>query len=154
MSEYKTRIKQKRDTSANWTANDPVLLDGEIIIVDTASGSVRKKVGDGVKKYSQLPFDDEEFYNALAEKCDASAFVETTLTATGWSDGQQILSVPGLGANQNGVIGISQSISDEQFTAASKAGLYICAQSTDSITIAANGTVPECNIPVTVILLS
>ena len=55
MAEYNARIRQKRDTSANWTAKDPILLDGEIIIVDTASGSVRKKVGDGTKKYSQLP---------------------------------------------------------------------------------------------------
>ena len=30
------RAKNKRDTSANWTAADPVLLDGEIIIVDTS----------------------------------------------------------------------------------------------------------------------
>ena len=50
MAEYNARIRQKRDTSANWTAKDPILLDGEIIIVDTASGSVRKKVGDGTKK--------------------------------------------------------------------------------------------------------
>lgn len=56
---FNARVRNKRDTSANWTANDPVLLDGEIIIVDTASGEVRYKVGDGVKKYSQLPFSDE-----------------------------------------------------------------------------------------------
>lgn len=154
MAEFNARIRQKRDTSANWTAKDPILLDGEIIIVDTASGSVRKKVGDGTKTYSQLPFDDEEIYNALAGKCDASVFIDTVLTASGWSDGQQVLSISGLGAEQNGVIGISQSISDDQFTAAAKAGLYICAQSAGSITIAANGTVPECDIPVTVILLS
>ena len=53
------RTRHTRDTSANWTKYDPVLLSGEIIIVDTASGEVRYKVGDGVKKYSQLPFDDE-----------------------------------------------------------------------------------------------
>ena len=81
MAEYNARIRQKRDTSANWTAKDPILLDGEIIIVDTASGSVRKKVGDGTKKYSQLPFDDEEMLTALAEKCDASNAVTATLTA-------------------------------------------------------------------------
>ena len=46
------RIKNKRDTSANWTANDPVLLNGEIIIVDTAAGDVRYQVGDGSKQYS------------------------------------------------------------------------------------------------------
>ena len=113
MAEYNARIRQKRDTSANWTAKDPILLDGEIIIVDTASGSVRKKVGDGTKKYSQLPFDDEEMLTALAEKCDASNAVTATLTAAGWASGQ----------------------------------------AAGSVTIAANGAVPTCDIPVVVILL-
>ena len=53
------RIKNKRDTAANWDKNNPVLLNGEIIIVDTSSGEVRTKTGDGVKTYKQLPFDDE-----------------------------------------------------------------------------------------------
>lgn len=53
------RTRHTRDSSANWTKYDPVLLSGEIIIVDTASGEVRYKVGNGVKRYSQLPFDDE-----------------------------------------------------------------------------------------------
>lgn len=56
-----TRHQLSRDTSANWTASDPVLLDGEVIIVDTDAGMVRRKTGDGAKKYSQLPFDDETF---------------------------------------------------------------------------------------------
>ena len=99
-------------------------------------------------------FDDEDIYNALAGKCDASVFINTTLAAGSWSNGQQTLTVAGLGAEQNGVIGISQSISDEQFAAAAEACLYVCSQSAGSITIAANGTVPECDIPVTVILLS
>lgn len=154
MAEFNTRIRLKRDTSANWTNSNPVILDGEIIIVDTASGSVRRKIGDGTKTYSQLPFDDENIYNALAGKCDASVFINTTLAAGSWSNGQQTLTVAGLGAEQNGVIGISQSISDEQFAAAAEACLYVCSQSAGSITIAANGTVPECDIPVTVILLS
>ena len=54
MAEFNTRIRLKRDTSANWTNSNPVILDGEIIIVDTASGSVRRKIGDGPKTYSQL----------------------------------------------------------------------------------------------------
>lgn len=153
MAEFNARIRQKRDTSANWTTRDPVLLDGEIIIVDTASGSVRKKVGDGKKKYSQLPFDDEELLTALGEKCDASNAVATTLTAAGWSNGQQTLAITGLGATQNGVIGLSQSITDEQLSAASEAEMYICGQASGSVTIAANGTIPTCDIPVVVILL-
>lgn len=55
---FNTRIKNKRDTEANWTSKNPVLLNGEIIVVDTASGETRFKVGDGTKKYSQLPFQD------------------------------------------------------------------------------------------------
>lgn len=56
---FKTRIKQKRDTSANWESKNPVLLNGEVIIVDTANGETRTKTGDGTKTYTQLPFDDE-----------------------------------------------------------------------------------------------
>ena len=153
MAEYNARIRQKRDTSANWTAKDPILLDGEIIIVDTASGSVRKKVGDGTKKYSQLPFDDEEMLTALAEKCDASNAVTATLTAAGWASGQQTLAISGLGATQNGVIGLSQSITDEQLSAASEAEIVYLWSSSGSVTIAANGSVPTCDIPVVVILL-
>ena len=53
------RLPHSRDTSSNWTQYDPILLNGEIIIVDTSEGEVRYKVGDGTKRYSQLPFDDE-----------------------------------------------------------------------------------------------
>lgn len=68
---YNTRIKHKRDTSANWTSSDPVLLDGEIIIVDTDNG-VRTKTGDGKKKYTQLPFDDELINSKIDQKLDKS----------------------------------------------------------------------------------
>ena len=153
MAEFNARIRHKRDTSANWTAKDPVLLDGEIILVDTASGSVRKKVGDGQKKYSQLPFDDEEMLNSIAGKCDASNAVTTLLTASGWSDGKQTLTIAGLGATQNGVIGLAQNVTDEELAAAAEAEMYICAQASGSVTVAANGTIPTCDIPVVVILL-
>ena len=55
----KTRIKLKRDMSANWEKANPVLLNGETIIVDTANNETRTKTGDGTKTYTQLPFDDE-----------------------------------------------------------------------------------------------
>lgn len=60
-----TRVQSKRDTSANWTQNNPVLLDGEVIIVDTNSGDVRFKVGDGSSTYTQLPFQDEYVLNQI-----------------------------------------------------------------------------------------
>ena len=63
-----TRVQSKRDTSANWTQNNPVLLDGEVIVVDTNSGDVRFKIGDGSSTYTQLPFQDEIIYNELNTK--------------------------------------------------------------------------------------
>ena len=42
----------KKDTAVNWTVNDPVLLNGEIILVDTDSGELRTKIGDGEKSYT------------------------------------------------------------------------------------------------------
>ena len=72
MSEdFRARIKHKRDNSATWTQNNPVILNGEIIIVDTDNG-VRIKVGDGVKKYTQLPFDDELLRSLIDEKVSIS----------------------------------------------------------------------------------
>ena len=67
---FSTRIKSKRDTSANWESANPVLLNGEKIIVDTAAGEVREKIGDGVKTYSQLPFTDEKIRGLITEKAD------------------------------------------------------------------------------------
>ena len=66
--EINGRMKQKRDTAANWEAKNPVILNGEIVLVDTNAGELRAKIGDGVKKYSQLPFSDEVLRNLITEK--------------------------------------------------------------------------------------
>ena len=70
MSNFNTRIKLKRDTAVNWTVNNPVLLNGEIILVDTDGGELRAKVGDGTKTYTQLPFTDEILRNLITNKQD------------------------------------------------------------------------------------
>ena len=61
------RIALKRDTSANWTKHNPVLLNGELILVDTAEGQLRVKIGDGRKTYTQLPFMDEALRALITE---------------------------------------------------------------------------------------
>ena len=68
-----TRIQLKRDTSANWTAHNPVLKNGEIILVDTAGGELRMKVGDGTKTYAQLPFTDEALRSQIVDTLDDKA---------------------------------------------------------------------------------
>ena len=64
------RIQTKRDTSANWESNNPVLLNGEEILVDTNAGEIRKKVGNGTKKYNELPFIDEPIRTLIGNKVD------------------------------------------------------------------------------------
>lgn len=84
------RLQLKYDTVANWTLNDPVLLEGEIAIttVPAASGDVKQapavlmKVGDGTSKYSELKFVSGLAANvhtwALAEKKPEYAASEIT----------------------------------------------------------------------------
>ena len=78
--EFQARVKHKRDTSANWTSNNPVLLDGEIILVDTAEGELRAKIGDGIKTYTQLPFSDEALRSLITEKTVVDDVLSSTST--------------------------------------------------------------------------
>lgn len=56
-------VKNRTDTVANWTQKNPVLAEGEIIVVQTSAGETRLKIGDGVKTFTQLPYTDEQIYN-------------------------------------------------------------------------------------------
>lgn len=71
------RIALKRDTSANWTNYNPVLLDGELILVDTDNG-LRAKIGDGTKTYTQLPFTDEALRALITDVDDNNSAVVMT----------------------------------------------------------------------------
>ncbi len=51
------RIVNKKDTEQNWNTNNPVLLDGEIALVETADG-VRIKVGNGNDNFQALSYVD------------------------------------------------------------------------------------------------
>lgn len=62
-----SRVKSKRDSHENWTANNPVLLFGEIITVDMTNGDVRHKTGDGVTPYIDLAFDDQAITEAIEQ---------------------------------------------------------------------------------------
>ena len=49
------RMRQLIGTSADWTANDLVIGDGEIAIVREVDGALGLRVGDGLKRFSELP---------------------------------------------------------------------------------------------------
>lgn len=147
----------RRDTAANWEEKNPVLLDGERIAVKTNAGAVRYKIGDGVKTYKQLPFDDEPLYNALAEleqSGGSASAVSFTLMASGWTNGQQTVSIAGVKADQHGVAGLPQVFTDAQYEATVAAAMYVSAQSNGTITVSCKGDVPQIDIPAVIILFS
>lgn len=57
----KTRILLRNDETANWLNNqDTVLKKGEAGVEFLANGKTKIKIGDGVKKWSELPYVDGE----------------------------------------------------------------------------------------------
>lgn len=100
---YRARIRHKRDTSANWTQHDPVILDGEIILVDTDSGELRAKIGDGVKKYTQLPFSDETLRNLINNKANNTEASESAAGLMSASDKTKVNRMP-LTTKVNGIL--------------------------------------------------
>ena len=52
-----TKIKQRIDTTANWTTNSSVVLaNGELGFERTTSGAIKFKVGDGTSTWAQLNY--------------------------------------------------------------------------------------------------
>lgn len=95
--------------------------------------------------------------NALGEKANSSVSIGATLTASGWTGSTapytQEITVDKLGADQNGSIGLAQSATAAQNEAAIQAMLRVSGQSKSKLVIAANGTKPTVDIPVTITLL-
>ena len=69
------------------------------------------------------------------------------------SNTEHIMAVEGLGADQNGNISVAQNATIEQRDAARMAMLSVIGQSEGQLTIAADGEMPDVDIPVVVILL-
>lgn len=97
---------------------------------------------------------------ALGEKADHSVAVSATLLAKAW-DGldapfTQTLSIEGIheASKQNGQIYVSQEATFEQRDIARCAMLAVIGQTEGKLTIAADGEMPEQDIPVTIILLN
>lgn len=93
---------------------------------------------------------------ALAGKADNSITVSTSLTASGWSAGDmpsQEITVDGLTADHNGMIFVSNDATTDQREAARKAALSVVGQADGTLTIVADGDVPEIDIPVCVTLI-
>ena len=55
----------KRKSEIDWSSENPVLDDGEIIVVDMSDGNLRLKVGDGESAFNLLPYIDESITDRL-----------------------------------------------------------------------------------------
>ncbi len=90
-------------------------------------------------------------------KADNSVTVNIILSASAWSGSNapftQAVQVEGLTAIQNGVISVANSATPEQRQAAREAMLSVISQTNGKLTIAADGELPEQDIPVSIILL-
>lgn len=60
MSTLTAKIQLRRDTSANWTSNNPILAAGEVAFTSdvfyTGTDQQRFKIGDGVQTWTQLDY--------------------------------------------------------------------------------------------------
>lgn len=94
---------------------------------------------------------------ALGEKADLSTSVSTTLLAALWAGVDapytQTIAVENLKANQNGNISVAHTATAAQREMARSAMLSVIGQDRGTITIAADGEMPDIDIPVVIILL-
>lgn len=93
---------------------------------------------------------------ALGEKANKSTYLNTVLLASAWTGVEppfvQVLQVEGLGEAQNGRIGLAHSATAEQREIAREAMLAITGQGDGTLTIVADGEMPEFDLPVTIIM--
>lgn len=93
---------------------------------------------------------------ALCEKADNSIDVRSTLLASAWSGSEapftQVLAIEKLTEDRNGIISIAQNATIEQRNAARCAMLSLVGQSDGELVIAADGDIPEVDIPIILVL--
>lgn len=94
---------------------------------------------------------------AIGEKANSSVAVSAVLVSTAWAGVNppftQTLAVEGLTATQNGTISVAHNATAEQREIAREAMLSVIGQEEGSLLIAADGEMPERDIPVYIILL-
>lgn len=79
-----------------------------------------------------------------------------SMTAAGWSGAgpyTQTVSVPGMTADTNGIIGLAQTTTAEQREAARDAMISVTGQAVGSLTVTADGDKPTVDIPSVVTML-
>ena len=130
------------------TANYGLYLEGG----DTAKFADWRDKMNGENDSNMVKID-----TALGQKANSSQAVNATLLASAWAGVDapftQEITVAGLSATQNGSISIAHNATAGQREIAREAMLSVIGQSDGKLIIAADGEMPELDIPVYIILL-
>lgn len=109
------QIKQRSDTAANWTAKNPIISDGELIIVTTNAGEKRFKVGDGEKTFTQLPYADENILSKIKNYTagDGISISDTgVISSTGGGSGSDVFVIDFTFDNDGNITGASKTFEE------------------------------------------
>ena len=94
---------------------------------------------------------------AYGELAKRSNQIDTILVASGWAGVEapftQTLSIEGVTKDTNGIINVAQDATFDQRGMAREAMLAVAGQADGQLTIAADGEMPDIDIPVSIILL-
>lgn len=82
MPTLNVRVQQKRDTEANFTSQNPVLLLNEVVYVDMTAGGVQIKIGDGTSHFNDLPY--IELGSDIAEAINEHNTAPDAHASMGW----------------------------------------------------------------------
>lgn len=139
--------KHASNSNVHVTATEKATWDAKVNADD-----VPTKLSDltGDSTHRVVTDAEKTAWNQKAEKSESKT---ATLTAAGWSDGVQTLTVSGITAAVNGSLRIAQSATDEQFAAWGAAQPRVTAQAAGSLTVKAVGTAPTIDIPVEVVIV-
>lgn len=71
-------LKHRRGSTEQWAKSDEIIYDGEIVVEKSNDGYTRLKVGDGTKKFSELPYMNIPGYALVTKK------ISIELPAANW----------------------------------------------------------------------
>lgn len=81
MSDNYSRMRQIVGTSSEWLANDIVLGNGEIALERVDALTIKLKIGDGVKKFSQAPY----FASGISEAPNVAGLYARDGVSAAWA---------------------------------------------------------------------
>jgi hypothetical protein len=81
-------VKHRRGTTKEWQKFDLIPEEGELVLEERKGGAVKCKVGDGVRRFSELPYIDDETRRDLLKEiaeiesviADKQAALQTSIT--------------------------------------------------------------------------